>query len=244
MIILDATTKSLQFKLGANITTNQLPFAASYIDTTGTVTTPTEQDGVSNNTTAVTIVSAPAASTQRFVKHLVIQNADTAAATVTAIYNNNSTLRNILVVTLAVGDQLIYEDGKGWACLDKNGNLKTAAASALTLGTQNVLNPAAASASNVVAHGLSRKPDFVFAWMECLTANAGYSVGDRLVITSSTQVTSSGAIGISSNATNTYISTDATLPSPEARGGGGTVTITGADWKICAQPVLFNGFTF
>jgi len=127
MIILDATTKSLQIKLAANITTNQLPFAASYIDTTGTATTPTEADGASNNTTAVTLVGSPASSTQRLVKNIVIQNADTAAATVTVIYNNNSTLRNIIVVALAVGDQLIYEDNYGWSVIDKNGNLKTSA---------------------------------------------------------------------------------------------------------------------
>jgi hypothetical protein len=124
MIILDATTKSLQFKLGGTITTNQLPFAASYVDTTGTTTTPNEQDGVSNNTTAVTVVSAPASSTQRLIKNITIQNADTAAATVTIIYNNNSTLRNVFVATLAVGDQLIYEDGSGWVCLDTNGKIK------------------------------------------------------------------------------------------------------------------------
>ena len=124
MIILDATTKSLQIKLGGTITTNQLPFAASYVDSTGTATTPGEQDGASNNTTAVTVVSAPASSTQRLVNIITIQNADTAAATVTIIYNNNSTLRNILIVTLAVGDQLIYEDGSGWVCLDTNGKIK------------------------------------------------------------------------------------------------------------------------
>src|SRR5947209_5742001 len=101
MIILDTTTKSLQFKLGGAITTNQLPFAASYVDTTGTGTTPGEQDGASNNTTAVTVFGSPASSTQRLVKNLVIQNADTATAKVTIIYNNNSTLRNIIVATLA-----------------------------------------------------------------------------------------------------------------------------------------------
>jgi hypothetical protein len=57
----------------------------------------------------------------------VIQNADTAAAKVTIIYNNNSTLRNIFIATLAVGDQLIYEDGQGWSCVDANGNIKTSA---------------------------------------------------------------------------------------------------------------------
>jgi hypothetical protein len=127
MIILDATTKSLQFKLGGAITTNQLPFAASYVDSTGTATTPGEQDGASNNTTAVTVVSSPASSTQRLVKNIVIQNADSVSAKVTIIYNNNATLRNIVVATLAVGDQLIYEDGNGWSCIDTNGNLKTSA---------------------------------------------------------------------------------------------------------------------
>jgi hypothetical protein len=124
MIILDATTKSLQIKLSANVATNQLPFSASYVDTTGTAMTPGEQDGASNNTTAVTILSAPASSTERLLKSFALQNADTAVATVTVTYNNNSTLRNILVVTLAVGDQLIYEDGTGWVCLDSNGNVK------------------------------------------------------------------------------------------------------------------------
>jgi hypothetical protein len=124
MMILDATTKSLQVKLSGAITTNQLPFSSSYVDVTSGASTPGEQDGTSNNTAAVTTVSAPAASAERLIKSFIMQNADTAAATVTVIYNNNSTLRNILVVTLAVGDQLIYEDGEGWTCLDKNGNVK------------------------------------------------------------------------------------------------------------------------
>lgn len=125
MIILNATTKSLQFKLAGSITTNQLPFSASYVDATTSSTTPGEQDGASNSTTAVDLVSSPGASTQRLIKSITIQNADTASATVTIIYNNNSTLRNVIKVTLAVGDQLIYEDGQGWSCLDANGNLKT-----------------------------------------------------------------------------------------------------------------------
>ena len=125
MIILDSTTRSLQMKLTGAVTTNQLVFATSYVDTTGSATTPGSQNGASNNTTAVTIVGAPAGSTQRLVKNIVIQNADTSSATVTIIYNDNSTLRSIVIATLAVGDQLIYEDGHGWLTMDANGNLKT-----------------------------------------------------------------------------------------------------------------------
>ncbi len=128
MIILDTTTKSLQLKLAANVTTNALPFSVSYVDTNGTTTTPGENDGTSSTTTAtVTMASSPASSVERLVKNITIQNADTASATVTIIYNNNSTLRNIIVATLAVGDQFIYEDGNGWSSVNSNGNLKTAA---------------------------------------------------------------------------------------------------------------------
>ena len=123
MIVLDATTKSLQLTLSAS-PSSQLPFCASYVDATGSATTPGEQDGVSNNSTAVTLVSSPAASAQRLVKNIVIQNPNTSSATVTVIYNNNSTLRNIIVVTLSAGDQLIYEDGAGWKGVDTNGNVK------------------------------------------------------------------------------------------------------------------------
>jgi hypothetical protein len=150
MIILDTTTKSLQFKLGGAATTNQLPFSASYIDATSSATTPGEQDGVSNNTTAVTVVGSPAASTERLIKSIVIQNADTASATVTVIYNNNSTLRNIIVVALAAGDQLIYEDGSGWTCLDKNGNVKTANAVASVSNSDGTLS-ISPTTGNVVA---------------------------------------------------------------------------------------------
>jgi hypothetical protein len=126
MIVLDAITKSLQLTLGTS-PGSQLPFTASYVDnlTTNNTTTPGQNDGLSNNTMAVTIVGNPAASTQRLIKNIQIQNPNTSGTVpVTIIYNYNSTLRNIIVVTLAAGDQLIYEDGSGWVCLDTNGNTK------------------------------------------------------------------------------------------------------------------------
>jgi hypothetical protein len=152
MIILDATTKSLQLKLAGTVTANQLPFSASYVDVTNTATLPGEQDGVSNNSTAVNVVSATAASTQRLIKNIIIQNADTASATVTVIYNNNSTLRNIFIATLNSGDQLIYEDGQGWACLDKNGNTKTSSGSAvLSVSNSDGTLTVSPTSGNVVA---------------------------------------------------------------------------------------------
>jgi hypothetical protein len=55
MLILDSTTKSLEFVLAGAITTTALDFTCSYIDlgSSGTTATPGENDGTSNNTTSV-----------------------------------------------------------------------------------------------------------------------------------------------------------------------------------------------
>lgn len=113
MIILDATTKSLEVVLGGAITTNQLPFTTHYVDINSSdlsVSAPAENDGQTNNTTAVAIVAAPASGKIRVVKTISIYNADTVSATVTIRVNNNGTTRIVFKATLATGDTLNYED--------------------------------------------------------------------------------------------------------------------------------------
>jgi len=132
MIILDATTKTLEIDLAGAVTTNQLPVVASYVDVTTTAYTPISSDTATNSTTAVTIVSAPAASTQRQVKLLTVYNADTVSVTVTIQLNNNSTLRSLVVVTLAVGSTLVYTDGEGWRVLTSAGAVVTSTLSPMT----------------------------------------------------------------------------------------------------------------
>lgn len=124
MIILDAITKSLEIVLNGAVTTTQLPYLACYVDLTTTTYVPKQKDGTSNSTTAVTIVAAPAVSTQRQVKMLGVCNKDTVPAVVTVRYNNNGTLRRLIVVTLAVGSTLFYTDGEGWRVILTNGTIK------------------------------------------------------------------------------------------------------------------------
>lgn len=121
MLILDATTKSLEIKLAGAVAANQLPVTAHYTDITTALYMPGSSDAESNGTTAVTIVAAPGASTQRHVESISVYNADTAAVTVTIQLNNNSTLRIITKVTLQAAEQLFYEDGMGWQIIDANG---------------------------------------------------------------------------------------------------------------------------
>jgi hypothetical protein len=110
MIILDATTKSLEIKLAGAITTNQLPWTVAYVDyldSDQSVSDIAGNDGATNNTTAVTMVAAPAASHTRHVKRITVWNKDTAAATVTVQLNDNGTARELYKITLAVGDNLV-----------------------------------------------------------------------------------------------------------------------------------------
>lgn len=121
MIVLDATTKSLELVLAGAITTTQPTYVSAFVDVTTTAYTPGQSDGATNSTTGVTAVAAPAASTQRQVKLLTVYNGDTVAATVTVRYNNNATLRTLVKVALPVGYTLVYTDGEGFRVIDTNG---------------------------------------------------------------------------------------------------------------------------
>ncbi len=110
MIVLDSTLKSLEIVLAGAITTTALPYTVSYVDLDASfvISTASEGDGTSNNTTAVTVVAAPAANHTRQVKFLSVYNQDTVAATVTVQINNNGTVRILCKVTLQIGDTLQY----------------------------------------------------------------------------------------------------------------------------------------
>lgn len=121
MIILDATTKSLQVLLGVVVTTNELPIVAAFVDITPTTYGPGASDGQTNGTTAVAAVAAPAASTQRQLKFLTVFNADTVSATVTVRLNNNGTTRVLVAIALGVGSTLVYTDGEGFRVISNAG---------------------------------------------------------------------------------------------------------------------------
>ena len=68
--------------------------------------TPGDKSTATNNTTAVTVMGAPAASTQRELKSLTIFNKDTVAATVIVRKNDNAVFFIIARKTLAVNETL------------------------------------------------------------------------------------------------------------------------------------------
>src|SRR6266700_420741 len=187
MIILDTTTRSLEFKLGGTVTTNQLPFVSFYIDHTSAAYTPISQNGVSNNTTAVTIVTAPGASTQRAVKYINIRNRDTVSATVTLQYNDNGTIRELFVVALSVDDTLTYTDVNGWEVINTSGQKKSIASIA---GNVTVVQPTGTNLHSVIDSGT-------------VTANAGTNLNTSLLSTEATLDARTGILTETAPATDT-----------------------------------------
>lgn len=112
-MILDST-KKLQVVLAGAITTNQLPVDAAWVDMTATTTTPGSTQSVTNSTTDVDIVAAPAAGTQRVIQSLSIYNKDTVNATVTVKIDVSTTDTEKVKVLLQPGQSLVYTPGSGW----------------------------------------------------------------------------------------------------------------------------------
>jgi hypothetical protein len=130
----------------------QLPWTSSFVDITTTAFTPACADGTTNSTTAVTVVAAPAASTQRQLKFFSITNQANASVTLTIQLNNNGTARIIFKGSLAVGDNLQYCDGQGFSQRNATGAMlgtSTAAAHQATHlpGASDAITTAAAVAN-------------------------------------------------------------------------------------------------
>ncbi|MDB5184445.1 MAG: fibronectin type domain protein [Candidatus Saccharibacteria bacterium] len=121
-MILDTTSKTIEVVLTAAPAANQLPIFATYADMTSSTFVPASSDTITTGTTAVTVVAAPAASTQRQVKSMTIYNADTAAATVTVRLKNSATVRIMVSVALQAGHTLQYGENS-WTVINSVGNI-------------------------------------------------------------------------------------------------------------------------
>lgn len=127
-MILDTATKKLQVLLAGAVATNQLVVVASWVDTiSGSTFVPGNFHALTNGATAVDVVAAPAAATQRQIKELSVFNADTAAATATIRMLDTATPRNFVSITLQAGETLLYADLQGWMVLATNGAIKGSA---------------------------------------------------------------------------------------------------------------------
>jgi hypothetical protein len=154
MIILSETTDSLQAICGEAHSTDPQCFA-SWRDRTSTTFVAGRTVINTNGTNAVTMVAAPVSSTQRVIDFLTIYNADNINATVTVRFNANSVLYILFKATLAAGETLVFQEGRGFFILANSGAIKHSinqgnntigtALSAVVLGADVINNNAVAN---------------------------------------------------------------------------------------------------
>lgn len=144
---------------------------------------------------------------------------------------------------LNVGTLALTDAGAG--SVNISGSYKVnnvALVSGRTPGAQAVLNPYALNSTVTQAHGLSSKPTEVIWYLECLTAELGYSIGDRVIAGywSDANAAGTGQFSIAVDATNTVITTNngGTTPLLINKSTRALTALTAADWKLVATPYL------
>lgn len=123
MIILDSTTKTLEVTTSSTSSTD---YYISYADITSSTFTAGDVNGNISTATTTTVLSAPAASTQRQVKFISIVNKGSAAQSITVKIDISGTERVLTpTIILAAGESYSYSQDTGWTVVNKNGLLKT-----------------------------------------------------------------------------------------------------------------------
>jgi len=121
MLVLDTTSKTITAKLDVNPAT-PLFWVTTWADNNSTTFTEGAYDGVLGDTSANTIVSAPASSTRRIVKSINIQNPNSTQVNVTIGYVNS-----LATPTTKVVAKVILNAGDTWTTdgtFDKSGQIK------------------------------------------------------------------------------------------------------------------------
>lgn len=99
---------------------------ASWVDNAAGTITPGRTNTAIASAATTTIVGSPAASTQRNLQTLIVQNKHASLAdTITVRHTDGVTAVDLFTGVLAAVEHLEYLDGQGFKVFDNRGNLKT-----------------------------------------------------------------------------------------------------------------------
>jgi hypothetical protein len=237
MIILKATTETLQITTS---TAAGLDYSISYADIGATTFAPSSNEGKISSATTTSALSAPAASTQRQVKFIIIANRDASLSSIVTVQKLiSSTAYNLTPpITLLPGETLQYADRKGWVYYSATGAVKgNQAASGSTYQVQFNNNGA-----------LQGDPNFTWNWTTPTLAMAN---NPTVALNSwNTDPTSINAPNITSIGTPASKTTGTTLAVPVPAGvavGSLVIMVVGTEYQTSTlattAAVTSPGFT-
>jgi hypothetical protein len=121
VILLTSTSDLLELVTGS---TQTIHAHCSYVDVSGDTVTPGRLNNIISTATTTNIVASLAASTQRNVKFVSIQNtSSTTSESVTVQHTDGTNVVQLIAITLQPGYTLIYNDLSGWMQMDASGGI-------------------------------------------------------------------------------------------------------------------------
>lgn len=137
-------------------------------------------------------------------------------------------------------DVTTITQGSGIQLTNGKGSITIAAAGTVTKGTTCTQNTLAASTITTALHGLGQTPTFTDSYLECVSVEAGYLVGDRIYVFAD----GATARGFSTfaNATHSGFASTATASGPFVadKSSGAATNLTLTKWKGVIESFLVN----
>ena len=122
MILLTSTTDEIEI---VTATAQTIHVQASFVDLNAGTVTPGRLNSIISTATTTVVVASPAASTQRTVKFLSIQNTSVSSCLITVEHTDGTNVVQLQKITLNPGYTLVYNEGSGWTLYDSSGNIQT-----------------------------------------------------------------------------------------------------------------------
>lgn len=122
-ITLNATNKILEITTANAVNTD---WVVSWVDATTSSFTPGDDQGTISTATTTTIVSAPAAGTQRGIKSISVYNKGTSQQVITIKKDAAATEYSLFKAALEANESVQWTDGSEWSVFDALGRAKTA----------------------------------------------------------------------------------------------------------------------
>ena len=160
--VLASTTESLEL---VTATAGTINVTVSYIDYTSTTATPGAQASAITTATTTTILSAPAASTQRQVKLLTVDNAGTASVFITLQKDVSATNYSQFSLTLGPSETLRMKSDGDFDVHDSTGAVKSSGVGIIDGTTVSWLKVGATSEATGLIQMMAKDTGFPGAWV-------------------------------------------------------------------------------